>query len=788
MVGLSGTSHARWIIYAVPPPVAVSDSVALASNNGWSVTRRQTGRIHVVYSDRPQNEKRHVYHRMFDFTNGWKDPWMVSDPDIYACEGVVASRNLPWFDTLAFAYCSAPNGQTDIPTRVMCAVCYLNGANNNQGTWPGPVELPTGVRQWWFHYLVRNPSIVMVHEGREGEGPHAVVTWADSCEMIHDEDYLPLGWYIFYGLVDVADGNPPSPNHHAWSSLVEEQANGALQADFPSIAWDQCGVGSNAEDFFVAHQRLPNPSLRMRVFAGFRTATGGYYGAQASQGNGVDSFPSIQVIAPYTGSLPDHDSILVAFTRHTGSGPSRIWKVLAYRDDDDEIVPYPTTETQVLPNWYPTGGRMRTPNLWCSGDNLAMVYHSNAPLTPNFPDATYVTVSNDATRQHNSNTWIPPIRLPGINHDQASVYGDAVELDVVYRQMSSATAGWPMVRLCVLRDVSWVTVPPSAVNDNVSRGLQQLDECCGYLHRIFIADSTVCMDLSTDNGATWVSAGSPGWGEKPALALDSDSILCAAYVEGCTLFCNWWYPYWYDWVSQETVYVGAEGEVIGQPSVALYPGKSDGVKVAALSWVVYDEQGNESRVMFAKCDTGRVVLDTVEVAANLADSFPCINIANSDSVVSSELKDYGPGNWSRPAAWSSLKLVTARGRGPMSVLEGDVLHCVWVQRVAGQSTDTFNICHSTCDLSPTSMFQDWVLGANPSSGTTGTTEKANSVYAGCGVTVWQEQVSGVWNIYARVRDSIVTLASCPDTSLASPHALAESSSVSPSIDQVRVKL
>ncbi|MEO0077993.1 MAG: sialidase family protein, partial [candidate division WOR-3 bacterium] len=247
-----------------------------------------------------------------------------------------------------------------------------------------------------------------------------------------------------------------------------------------------------------------------------------------------------------------------------------------------------------------------------------------------------------------------------------------------------------------------------------------------------------------------------GW--SPAIAVDRGDRTWLAYLGLDTLWCQ--VP---EEETRTAVFCGSSSARPGQPSVEVYPDDVSGQYVGAVAFPVYDSVGETSMILWAKFDAEHLLLDTIASVANLRDSCPSINIAygdsvyvvwqRGDSVVSAKLFDYGPGDWNRPPAWSALELVTAHGRGPMSVLEGDVLHCVWVQRVAGQSTDTFNVCHSTCDLSPTAMFQDWVLGANPSSGATGTTEKANSVYAGCGVTVWQEQVSGVWNIYARVRDS-----------------------------------
>ncbi len=435
--------------------------------------------------------------------------------------------------------------------------------------------------------------------------------------------------------------------------------------------------------------------------------------------------------------------------------------------------------------WLP-GYRMVEPNIWGpDNDSLFLVFrvlsHGSTAGVPFFAATT------DAGR-----TWSPRVQLGGTNSNDASVCGYGRDAFAVYKRRAGAQKA---IRLAHVKWFPGLVVGPAGTG--TARLLQAGGSVKASLFRAAATGDFVTVDRSFDNGESWDNAGAPGWGGRPALAEDDDTLPCIAFANACTLFCSFWTEEDEFWADPETVFVGTEDEVVGQPSVALYPGKSDGVKVAALSWVVYDEQGNESRLMFAKCDTGRVVLDTIEVAANLADSFPCINIANSDSVyvtfqkgdsvVSSELKDYGPGNWNRPPAWSSLKLITADGHAPMSVLEGDALHCVWTRRVTPLgAADTFHICHATYD--PTSMFQDWTAGANPSNSAPPTAEKSSSVYAGCGVTCWLEQVDGIWVVKARVRDSVVTLASAPDTNLASPHVLAESSATTPSIDQVRVKL
>jgi hypothetical protein len=149
-------------------------------------------------------------------------------------------------------------------------------------------------------------------------------------------------------------------------------------------------------------------------------------------------------------------------------------------------------------------------------------------------------------------------------------------------------------------------------------------------------------------------------------------------------------------------------------------------------------------------------------------------------VISSLLADYGPSTGSRPGAWSNPNLVTADGYHPMSQFAGSVLNCVWSYK----NGNNYAVRRATNDLS-TGIFQSWTGAASPCE--TSATEKANPVYAGLGCSVWQEMVSGKWTIRGAVRGDTVTFVST-DSGSYHPHAVAESSAISPSIDQVRVHL
>jgi hypothetical protein len=275
-------------------------------------------------------------------------------------------------------------------------------------------------------------------------------------------------------------------------------------------------------------------------------------------------------------------------------------------------------------------------------------------------------------------------------------------------------------------------------------------------------------------------------GCQPALALDGDNEPWTAYLRGDSLFCK------LPGGVIRSVFCGSSSAIPGQPSIVCYPIQVNGAYVANVVFPVYDTAGGTSKIMYARVDTSAVVLDTIESAANLRDSLPCINIYKTDSLLvtwqhgdstlSSMLADYGPGTAGQVPAWSSPSLVTATGYHPMSVMEnGSVLNCSWTQK----SGSNYSIERASCDLA-SAMFGSWTSMATP--GGSSSAEKANSVYAGAGVSVWQQKdANGKWIIKGFVRGAETTFVA-NDTDAYHPHAVAESSAISPSIDQVRVHL
>ena len=184
-------------------------------------------------------------------------------------------------------------------------------------------------------------------------------------------------------------------------------------------------------------------------------------------------------------------------------------------------------------------------------------------------------------------------------------------------------------------------------------------------------------------------------------------------------------------------------------------------------------------------------MDTIESVNTLRDSLPDVSVyktdslvvtwQHGDSVLSSLLADYGPGTSGQPPAWSSVNLVTAAGHHPMSVMEnGSVVNCVF----DGQSGGNYSVQRYTNDLSG-GMFSGWVAQTPPSAASAA--EKANSAYAGVGVSVWQQKVSGKWVIKGFVRGAETTLVA-NDTDAYHPQAVAESSAISPSVNRIALHL
>jgi hypothetical protein len=327
-------------------------------------------------------------------------------------------------------------------------------------------------------------------------------------------------------------------------------------------------------------------------------------------------------------------------------------------------------------------------------------------------------------------------------------------------------------------DCSRVMPPAKPVNTgrNLAGGLDGCIYHSGVLSGYAVAGPVVghtCLPVIVDAG------------EQSALALDGDGQRWVSYVRDDTL-----------WTmngdgSYEAVFCGSSSAVPGQPSIACYPTQTNDMYYGAVVFPVSDTAGGTGQIMFARVCSSEVVLDTIESVANLGDSLPCISIYKTDSLIctwshsgavySSLLADYGPGTVSRPGPWSSPNVVTSDGYHPMSIMENGVLECVWCDEDNGK----YAVRRATNDLSMGGMFQSWTAQTDPSGDSA--VEKANPVACGVGVSCWQQIEDGNWVIKAKVRNAETTLVRC-DSGAYHPHAVADSSNVSPSISRVSVKL
>jgi hypothetical protein len=273
-------------------------------------------------------------------------------------------------------------------------------------------------------------------------------------------------------------------------------------------------------------------------------------------------------------------------------------------------------------------------------------------------------------------------------------------------------------------------------------------------------------------------------GTHPALALDGDGNRWVSYLCNDTV---WTLTGDGNYV---VTFAGSSSAVPGQPSIACHP--IQGAATAAnVVFAVYDTAGGTSRIMYARTNLDGTVLDTIESVNTLRDSLPCISsylndsfvvtYQHGDSVLSRLLSDYGPLTEGQPPAWSNANLVTASGYHPMSVMEnGSVVNCAYTAK----SGSDYSINRSTNNLGG-GMFGNWVAMTAPSAGSN--VDKDAAAYAGVGCSVWEQKVDGLWAIKGFVRGAETTLVA-NDTDVYNPYAVAESSAVSPSIDQVRVHL
>ncbi len=237
------------------------------------------------------------------------------------------------------------------------------------------------------------------------------------------------------------------------------------------------------------------------------------------------------------------------------------------------------------------------------------------------------------------------------------------------------------------------------------------------------------------------------------------------------------------------VFAGGSSAVPGQPSIATYPSPDVNGCVGSIVFAVYDTARDSSRILYAKVDSLRLVLDTIATSGTLSESLPCVSLAsttvlatwqNGDSVKVASLQ-YGPDDWNTPGGWSTGSVIDSGAFHPMSTFSDGILSVIWASQ---EKADTFAVFTKTCPTSG-NTFGLW------SSATDQTKEhvhkKTNPVVAGCGVSVWQESTGNKWAIRGSVRGDTVNIVADNDGSY-HPHAIAESSGTGPSVNTVSVKL
>ncbi|NPV13942.1 T9SS type A sorting domain-containing protein [candidate division WOR-3 bacterium] len=777
-------SQTQWVWRVLPySEFGISDSpppYGLVQNNGWAVAKAyprsgwydSIDTIHVVFTENgyyrlPPDKRPRVYWRFT--TNGgrtWSEGLCLSAELHHEQEGEYDSAYDATIgclgDTIAVAFYDqwhVPVGDSDLPHQI----AYTHKHPQIED-WIDLVPLIRSLN----HKGAKHPSLAL-----QRRVSHIGGTWRLGANILYSEtkissDTMDVDW------IDAPTENLIKilPEFH----YRPEMRMGANRdtTDYLTVAWD--GDDDAEHMFYYAFQKMKSDGT-WQIRCGRKEYSGGVEeisltGAETLPPQGQQ--PSIQAIT--------HDTVVVAYVSPApGALNSKIYVAIVKRQ---QSIQQPLVIIRNEPA-FPDQG-VYWPNLWHKGDTVFMVFIGRLMQT-------YFSYSTNRGQ-----SWQTPKPVSGYLSLTPSVtttdFGRAYFVYATLNPQKFQHLRFREVR-AVASPVVWPPVEVDGISAGNARVLQQIQVPGDYFVRAYPVEDFIAVDRSTDGGLTWEDIFSPGWGKNPSIATDGDSAVAAFFVEGCTLYCAWWYPNVMDWTEPQVVFAEANGVIPANPSVALYPGKVNGVKVAAVTFAVYDTVGGTSKIMFAKVDTGTVILDTIDTKNDLTDSFPCINIANTDSVyvtyqrgaevVGSALYDYAAGTTERPPVWKALGSI-GDGYHPMSEIEGGILHCVWTKRVENNGVpDSVVICHSTCDVTDAPQFAGWQAGANSSY--QDTTDKANPVYAGIGVTVWNELVNGKWAIKAKVRDSIRTLVA-NSHNCRYPQSLAESSAISPSIDQIRLAL
>ncbi|MFO7675599.1 MAG: hypothetical protein R6X12_04735, partial [bacterium] len=653
---------------------------------------------------------------------------------------------------------------------------YIRRSINSGANWSPEFKVSGEYSGGLEHVTVRHPSLAVDSAHYKSR---AEVAWADS--------FPSIGWCTYTRYVNM-DGE--------WTdSVPPRMLLKCAQWGVPGGGADYPSVGGRLGETYrlVASEfvRGAGPDYREIMFRG---SEGGGSTAHYVTDNVVpDARPSLAWRNLPSGTA---DTTYIAYQQQMTDGSFEV--KLSHAHEDNPSNWFHTTPCSTWQrNNFLKFGDVRHPSLWCSGpssssaDTLYMVMVVGHLSDPG---AKYLYfTSSDAG--HIGYDWRTPSMISGITSDSVSICAHGDTAYAVYNrhhrwgQPESTRSFVVMLRLVQTR-----RLPQGEVDGNAgNRPLVQL-QGGGLMFRALSTEDIVSAERSTDGGTTWFGMLTPGVGGSPSIAVGSDTVPCVIFTRADTVYCSWWSTDYQDWAEPVTVFIGAADAVPGPVSVALYPGLHDGVKVAAVTFAVYDPTAGSSLVLFAKADSGRVLLDTVATANSLADSFPQVVLCGDSTAyvvwqsygqVLSRQKDFDPSCWTAHGSdWGSSIALSASGARPSLSAEDGIIHAVWREVEDTGMEDLYVIRSKSCDHAGV-QWTGWQDDGSASA--TDNREKDWPGYAGAGVTYWLERVSGVWNVLARVRGDTVTLVDT-DANSYLPSAVAESSAVSPSVNQVRVKL
>ncbi|MEO0050600.1 MAG: hypothetical protein ABIK42_05605 [candidate division WOR-3 bacterium] len=581
-----GYSQTQWVWRVLPYSEfgrSTSPTSGLVPNNGWAIAKPYSNpdpsEIHVVFTSNlyyyDKTKPRGYWSYSTNRGRNWSTPYCLSGEKRSFGDSAKDASIACLGDTIALAFYDFWNGDSNYNPN---QIAYTHKVATDD--W---INLQPLIHER-DHVGARHPSLALEYEsdppGDWRLGAHILFSMYRSdplwiwCPAENHVDILPefdVGWEIRLG------------------SIIGDSV------DFMTVSSDAVRDDHNYAHYF-ALEKL-NDDETYDIWCGKKDYLSGVRALCLTSGSAMGRRPSIQTVAP--------DTFAVAYQRKEGN-KYRIYVAVVNADDGLRII----ENDPAFPNEYIESGDSFYPNLWNSGDTLYMAYTKSKEGGQNRFYVVYFSYSTNRGRD-----WVP-VGAVSVFANSASLTAERRHAYVVYSFKYPLTSDTQSLRFREVRAVP--KVPPAeppvkvdGISPATARVLQQLQSPSNCLYRAYPVEDFIAVDRSTDNGLTWEDIFSPGWGKNPAIATDGDSAVAAFFVEGCSLYCAWWYPSVMDWTQPQVVFAGVEGEVPLNPSVALYPGDVAGMKVAGVAFAVYDTVEGTSRIMFAKVDTGTVILDTI---------------------------------------------------------------------------------------------------------------------------------------------------------------------------------